>query len=243
MSNRKKLEIQEKKFAGPFTELGQLGNHYFLDANKKAISGELLAKIPASLVELSMRNNSIEGSLPASLSNLPYLQVLDLSHNKFSGSVPASLFTHPSLEQLTLSYNQLGWVEAPANSGLNSEVIAIDLRNNEIRGFLPGFLGMMPKLSALALENNKLTGMIPTQYALKVLLPQGQGVSQFERLLLGGNYLFGPIPGQFLGLKPGSVTINLGDNCLYRCPLRLFFCDGGEQKSLMECKAFAPFIP
>lgn len=243
LSNLKRLEIQGNNFAGPFPELGQLGNVYFLDASNNAISGELPATFPASLVELSMRNNSIEGSLPASLSNLPDLQVLDLSHNKLGGSVPASLFTHPSLEQLTLSYNQLGWIEAPGSSGLSGELIAVDLSNNEIRGSLPGFLGMMPKLSALALENNKLSGMIPTQYALKVLVPPGQGVSQFERLLLGGNYLFGAIPGQFLGLKPGSVTINLGDNCLYRCPLRLFFCDGGVQKPLMECKAFAPLIP
>lgn len=241
--NLKRLELQGNKFTGAFPELGQLSNLYFLDASNNGISGELPSKFPASLVELSMRNNSIQGSIPASLSGIVYLQVLDLSHNRLSGPVPASLFIHPSLEQITLSYNQLGSIETPANSGLNSELIAIDLSNNEIRGFLPGFLGTMPRLSALALENNKLSGMIPTQYALKVLLPPGQEVSQFERLLLGGNYLFGPIPGQFLGLKPGSVTIRLGDNCLYRCPLRLFFCDGGVQKSLMQCKAFAPFIP
>ncbi|KAL3527166.1 hypothetical protein ACH5RR_011822 [Cinchona calisaya] len=241
--NLKRLELQGNKFTGSFPELGQLSNLYFLDASNNAISGELPATFPPSLVQAAMRTNSIEGSIPANLSSLVYLQVLDLSHNRLSGSVPASLFTHPSLEQLTLSYNQLGSVEAPENSGLNSDLIAIDLSNNEIRGFLPGFFGMMPRLSALTLENNKLSGMIPTQYALKVLLPPGQGVSQFERLLLGGNYLFGPIPSQFLGLKPGSVTIRLGDNCLYRCPLRLFFCDGGVQKSLMECKAVAPFIP
>lgn len=242
LKNLKRLELQGNKLTGAFPEMGQLNNLNYIDVSDNSISGELPATFPASLIELAMRNNSIEGNIPASLTGLNFLQVIDLSHNKLSGSVPASLFTHPSLEQLTLSYNQFGSVQEPGNSFLNSQLIAADLSNNEIHGLLPGFMGLMPKLSSLSLENNKLSGMIPTQYALKMVFP-GQGVMQFERLLLGGNYLFGPIPGPMLDLKPGSVTVRLGDNCLYRCPLRLFFCGGGEQKSLSECQAFGPIIP
>ncbi|KAK2977037.1 hypothetical protein RJ640_007495 [Escallonia rubra] len=62
-------------------------------------------------------------------------------------------------------------------------------------------------------------GMIPVQYAMKTAGP-GEGVSGFERLLLGGDYLFGAIPRPLLGMKPGSATVSLGDNCLYRCPTR-----------------------
>lgn len=242
LKNLKRLEFQGNQITGEFPELDQLINLNFIDASDNAISGELPASYPASLIELAMRNNSIEGNIPASLIGLNFVQVLDLSHNKLSGSVPASLFTHPSLEQLTLSYNQFGSVQEPGISFQNSQLIAADLSNNEIRGLLPGFLGLMPRLSSLSLENNKLSGMIPTQYALKMVFP-GEGVSQFERLLLGGNYLFGPIPGPLLDLKAGSVRVRLGDNCLYRCPLRLFLCEGGEQKSLSECQAFGPIIP
>lgn len=242
LKNLKRLEFQGNKLTGLFPELGQLNNLNFIDASDNAISGQLPATFPASLIQLSMRNNSIEGNIPASLTGLNFLQVIDLSRNKLGGSVPASLFTHPSLEQLTLSYNQFGSIQEPGSSFQNSQLIAADLSNNEIRGLLPGFLGLMPRLSSISLENNKLSGMIPTQYALKMVFP-GQGVSQFERLLLGGNYLFGPIPGPLLDLKPGSVTVRLGDNCLYRCPLRLFLCEGGEQKSLSECQAFGPIIP
>lgn len=244
LKNLKRLELQGNKLSGEFPELSQLGNLNILDASDNAISGQMPSALPPSLVELAMRNNQIEGNIPATVANLALLQVIDLSHNKLSGSVPASLFTHPSLEQLTLSYNQFGSVQVPGNSGLTSQLISVDLSNNQIRGFLPGFMGLMPRLSALSLENNKFSGLIPPQYVLKVLLPgTGQGVSQFERLLLGGNYLFGPIPGGFLELKAGSVTVRLGDNCLYRCPLRFFFCEGGVQKSLMDCRAFGPIIP
>ncbi|CAN0919080.1 hypothetical protein LINGRAHAP2_LOCUS31248 [Linum grandiflorum] len=98
----------------------------------------------------------------------------------------------------------------------------------------------MPKLSALSLENNKFTGVIPTQYAVKAVLPYA-GVSPFARLLLGGNYLFGPIPGPLMGLQPGSSNVSLHDNCLYRCPTVLFFCQGGDQKSVTECRNFQPY--
>jgi len=62
------------------------------------------------------------------------------------------------------------------------------------------YLCSMKKLLALSLENNKFTWTIPTKYALKVNFSKSNS-SLLERLLLGGNYLFGPIPGVMMGLK------------------------------------------
>lgn len=243
LTNLVRLGVQGNQLSGEFPDLGQLSNLNALDASDNAISGELPAMLPVSLVEMIMRNNELEGNIPAGIGSMVNLQVMDLSHNKLSGSVPSYLFTHPSLEQLTLSYNQFGSVQVPFNWAQQSPLIAVDLSNNQLQGLLPDFLGLMPKLSSLSLENNKFTGMIPTQYAIRAVLP-GTGFSQFERLLLGGNYLFGPIPGPLMKVRdPGSVTVQLGRNCLYRCPLRLFFCEGGVQKSLVECKIFGPVVP
>lgn len=244
LENIKRLEIQGNKLSNEFPNLSQLSVLYYLHASDNAFSGLLPGHFPPSLIELSIRNNTFEGNIPPGLIELANLQVLDLSHNQLSGSVPASLFTHQSLQQLTLSYNRLGSVQYPENpaSVLNSQLIALDLSNNELFGFLPGFMGLMPQLSALSLENNKLSGFIPTLYATRVFLP-GHGLAQLERLLLGGNYIYGAIPSQWLDLKAGSVTVRLGDNCFYRCPLRYFLCEGGLQKSISECKAFSPIIP
>ncbi|EEF29079.1 receptor-like protein 53 [Ricinus communis] len=245
----KRLEIQSNKLYGEFPELGSLKNLYFLDASDNAISGKVPYSLPSSLVQISMRNNTLQGTIPESFKNLVFLQVLDLSHNKLSGLVPSLLFTHPSLQQLTLSFNYFTSVQSPSpfslpSSPIQSELIAMDLSNNQLQGFLPSFLPLMPKLSALSLENNKFTGMIPTQFAIKAAASLiGSGFSPFARLLLGGNYLFGPIPVQLIKLQPGSVDVRLNDNCLYRCPTSFFFCQGGVQKSLMECKSFSPFIP
>ena len=238
----KRLEIQSNHLSGELPELGSLKNLYFLDASNNAISGYLPSTLPPSLVQISMRNNMIEGTIPQNLKYLSFLQVLDLSHNKLTDSVPYFLFSHPSLQQLTLAFNSFTSVQSPSNLGTQSELIAVDLSNNELQGWLPPFLPLMPKLSALSLENNKLSGMIPAQYALKTILP-GSGIAPFARLLLGGNYLFGPIPRPLLVIKPDTANVSLADNCLIRCPMRFFFCQGANQKSLMECKRFSPVIP
>uniref|UniRef100_A0A2N9GQM7 Leucine-rich repeat-containing N-terminal plant-type domain-containing protein n=1 Tax=Fagus sylvatica TaxID=28930 RepID=A0A2N9GQM7_FAGSY len=216
----KRLELQSNNLTGEFPELGSLKNLNFLDASNNAISGEIPATFPSSLVQISMRNNSLEVAL--------YHPLSSMASHLFSNSLSHSTSSPPYKSQLLL--------------GIQSELIAIDLSNNDLRGFCPSFIALMPRLSALSLENNKLTGMIPTQYALKTVVP-GSGISPFARLLLGGNYLYGPIPDPLMGLKPGSVNVNLVDNCLYRCPVSFFFCQGGEQKSVTECRSFAPVIP
>lgn len=244
LKSLKRLELQSNNFSGEFPDLGSLENLVFLDASNNLISGEIPENLPASLVEISLRNNSLEGKIPWSVKNLGFLQVMDLSHNRLGDSVPSFLFTHQSLQQLTLSSNKFKSVQSPVfqYGVVGSELIALDLNDNEIGGLLPSFFCLMPKLSALSLENNKFTGMIPTQYAIKTVRP-GSGVSPFTRLLLGQNYLLGPIPSPLTLLKPGSAHVELTGNCLFRCPEIFFFCQGGEQKSLTECKAFGPIIP
>lgn len=241
--NLKRLEIQGNKLSGEFPDLSRLSSLTFLDCSNNSISGEVPARFPSSLVEISMRDNNLGGNLQEGIEKMQFLQVLDLSHNQLTGSVPASLFTHPSLQQLSLGYNNLSSIEVPGNLGTQSGLIAVDLSDNQLGGLLPGFMGLMPKLSALSLENNSFTGMIPTQYALKTVLPE-PGIAPFGRLLLGGNYLFGPIPDPLMRMVTGSANVNLDDNCLFVCPSTLFFCKGGDQKSLVECRnSIGPFIP
>lgn len=243
LKNLKRLELQSNELTGEFPELTQLSQLVYLDASYNAISGKFPSHFPPSVIEIVMRNNQIQGKIPENvLTNLSNIQVLDLSHNQLTELIPPSLFTHPTLQQLILSYNNLVTIHSPVDSNYQNNLIEIDLSNNNIHGFLPGFMGRMPNLSALSLENNKFSGMIPTQYAVKVVFPE-TGTVPFQRLLLGGNYLLGGIPGQLTGLKPGSVNVNLGDNCLYRCPAIFFFCQKGTQKSFTECKNFGPIIP
>ncbi|XP_074295156.1 uncharacterized protein LOC141623024 [Silene latifolia] len=242
----KRLELQGNKLGGELPDLSRLSSLYLIDLGDNSFSGGFPTSLPASLVEVSMRGNKLNGNLPfESVVKLGFLQVLDLSYNQLSGSIPASLFTRPSLQQLSLAYNNFTSIEVPNGfgAGMDPGLIAVDLSYNELNGVLPGFMGLMPKLSSLSLENNKLMGLIPTQYALKTVWPE-PGIAQFDRLLLGGNYLFGPIPDPLMRMEPGSARVNLVDNCLFMCPITVFFCQGGDQKSLVECRNnIGPVIP
>ncbi|XP_010550441.1 PREDICTED: probable LRR receptor-like serine/threonine-protein kinase At1g06840 [Tarenaya hassleriana] len=244
ISGLKRLEMQFNNLSGEFPDLGSLKNLSYLDASDNRISGRVPSSLPESLVQISMRNNFIGGTIPESLNLLNSLQVLDLSHNRLSGSIPSFIFTHSSLQQLTLSFNRFTSVQSPwySPSGLPSQLIAVDLSNNEIQGILPLFMSLLPKLSALSLENNKISGMIPTQYVWKTVSP-GSYFAPFERLLLGGNFLFGAIPGPLMELKPGSANVQLAGNCFFWCPTTLFFCQGRDQRPFMECRKFRGVIP
>ncbi|KAL9229528.1 hypothetical protein vseg_004986 [Gypsophila vaccaria] len=239
-----RLELQGNRLSGELPDLSRLSSLYFLNCADNSISGEFPSSFPASLVEVSLRNNSLVGSIPPqSVEAMRSLQVLDLSYNRLAGTVPASLFTHSSLQQLSLAYNNFTSIEGPSQQAADSSLIAIDLSYNNLNGLLPGFMGLMPKLSSLSLENNKFVGLIPTQYALKTVWPE-PGIAQFDRLLLGGNFLFGPIPDPLMRMEPGSSRVNLVDNCLFMCPVTLFFCQGGVQKSLVDCRSnIGPVIP
>ncbi|KAK9670149.1 hypothetical protein RND81_13G181200 [Saponaria officinalis] len=244
LTRLRRLEVQGNRLTGELPDLSRLSNLYFLNCGDNSISGGFPVTFPASLVEVSMRNNSLVGSFsPESVEKLGFLQVLDLSYNQLTGSIPASLFTRPSLQQLSLAYNNFTSIEVPSQLGADSALIAIDLSYNNLNGLLPGFMGLMPKLSSLSLENNKFVGLIPTQYALKTVWPE-PGIAPFNRLLLGGNFLFGPIPDALMRMEPGSARVNLVDNCLFMCPVTLFFCQGGVQKSLVDCRNnIGPVIP
>lgn len=66
----RRLEIQSNKLNGEFPELASLKSLCFLDASDNAISGKVPAQFSSSLVQISMRNNSLEGSIPQSFKNL-----------------------------------------------------------------------------------------------------------------------------------------------------------------------------
>lgn len=242
--NLNRLQAQFNNLNGAVPDLRSLQTLLHLDLSFNAFTGAFPSTLPESLVQVSMRNNSLSGALDSrSLKRLNCLQVLDLSSNRLNGAVPFALFELPALQQVTLSFNGFRSVEAPWHAwGARSEVVAVDLSNNEIGGVVPVFFALLPRLASLSLEENRLVGMLPVEYALKVVFPSG-GVARLERLLLGGNYLFGGIPSALMALDAGEVNVRLVDNCFYRCPPVFFFCQGGQQKSYQECKRFNHFIP
>ena len=111
----------------------------------------------------------------------------------------------------------------------------MDLSFNEIEGELPASLAGIQRLTVLALRSNMFTGPIPYLYALKAA-DSLSGTLRLGQLYLDDNYLSGSIPSPLLNLSADAVSANLVSNCLESCPPSLFFCQGGAQKSPVECK-------
>jgi gliding motility-associated-like protein len=68
---------------------------------------------------------------------------------------------------------------------VQKKVVRIDLRNNNLRGFLPNELGSMSLLSTLLLSNNQLSGTIPSNLG---------NATNLQYLDLSNNQLNGTIP-------------------------------------------------
>lgn len=146
--------------------------------------------------EIDLANNNLAGSLPAQLSNLTNLRVLNLMYAEsavggLTGSVPAGLGSLTQLRTLNLSGHQFTGT-IPAQLGNLASLQDLNLSNNNLSGAIPVGLGGLTNLRILGLNNNQLSGVIPLELA---------SLSNLQRLLLANNNLSGTIPVSLGGLS------------------------------------------
>jgi Leucine-rich repeat (LRR) protein len=125
-----RLELYGNTFSGPISALSNLTTLITLDLHYNNFDGLLpdLSKSAASLQYISLANNALTGSIPATYAQLVNLDTLGLAHNKLSGT----LNVVNSLKKLAVIY----------------------MRNNSFTGAMPS----IPKSAVvLDLDHNKLT--------------------------------------------------------------------------------------
>lgn len=175
---------------------------------------------------IELVNNNLAGPLPAQLSSLSHLQVLDLMNAESTvgglvGSVPAGLGSLAQLRTLNLSGHQLTGSIPPQLTNL-AALQLLNLSNNQLSGAIPAGLGGLANLQILGLNNNQLSGGIPLELAnlsnlQRLLLANNSltgtipvslgGLSNLTQLVLGYNQLSGPIPPQLGNLSHLSVLM------------------------------------
>lgn len=183
-----------------------------LDLSFNKFTGSI-PKLPPNLVQLAIKNNYLSGFLlQTSFSESTRLDTVELSENSLVGVLQPWLFLLPSLQQVNLSKNKFTRVEIWRPRNLNSNLVAVDIGFNKLRGNLPINFPAYPMLSSLTLSYNRLNGSIPLGYSKK-----------FKRLFLDGNFLNGSPP---KGLFSGEAVVSgsLGDNCLQSCPVSSPLC-------------------
>ena len=136
------------------------------------------------VTQLLLRENNLNGPIPAAVGNLTGLVRLDFQGNQLSESIPGSLGNLSNLEQLRLYDNQLSG-SVPTWLGNLSNLQWLNLRTNGFTDGIPAELGRLSNLTYLNLGANDLTGTIPAELS---------SLRGLERLDLGYNELMGTIP-------------------------------------------------
>ncbi|EOY15589.1 Protein kinase domain - like 10 [Theobroma cacao] len=159
------------------------------------------------LNSLYLANCSIEGTIPPAIGDLTELKDLELQYNYLSGEIPVEIGKLHKLWQLELYSNELTgklpvgfrnltnleYFDASTNhlEGDISEVryltnlISLQLFENNFTGEVPPELGEFKKLVNLSLYTNMLTGPLPQKIG---------SWAEFVYIDVSENFLTGPIP-------------------------------------------------
>ena len=180
------------------------------------------------LTHLVLAYNWLGGGVPASLTSLTNLQVLDLSYNTLTDPLPVGMENLAELTHLNLENCHMGGPEGapiPAELGNLTKLEVLNLQWNEFKGPIPPELGDLENLVVLNLhESFRLTGGIPREL--------GQ-LTNLQELILSFTRVGGTIPPEL-----GNLT-NLER-------LHLWYCDLGgdippELGNLVELEEFLLF--
>ncbi|CAK7351863.1 unnamed protein product [Dovyalis caffra] len=131
-----------------------------------------------------LTRNYINGSIPASLAQLPNLQSLSLLANRLTGSIPREIGSIATLESLVLEDNLLGGSLHPDLGNLRS-LKRLLLSANNFTGRIPDTFGNLKNLTDFRIDGSELSGKIPDFIG---------NWTNIERLDLQGTSMEGPIP-------------------------------------------------
>ncbi|WP_317171698.1 putative Ig domain-containing protein [Spirosoma profusum] len=138
------------------------------------------------VTELSLLNNNLVGTIPASLSGLSGLTLLEIGNNSgLTGGIPSGIGNLTALRILNLSQTTLGGT-LPTSLGQLSQLQALFLNHSGLSGPLPASVSALTNLQGLLLNNNQLSGCFPASYT--ALCGKTVSFASNSNLPGGGNF-------------------------------------------------------
>lgn len=173
------------------------------DMNSDINTWSGITVVDGHVSEIRMLFNNLEGPLPASLSDLKELKVLELSFNKLSGNLPSSLGKLSKLEVLALNGNMLEGNMPDSFSDL-LELKQLHLSSNQLSGNVPFLFNKLENLIVFNVFQNQLTGDIPLE------LSRSRNLKEF--IIAENN--FNPSSEVSTVLLGNSAQMNLNDSSI-----------------------------
>ncbi|XP_026423262.1 probable LRR receptor-like serine/threonine-protein kinase At3g47570 [Papaver somniferum] len=196
----------------PFDIGSTLPNLIYFSLSGNYFTGNIPSSLSnmSRLIHLQLQINNLVGSVPYNLGNLLSLRNLNLDRNKL-GSGQAndlnfvnSLVNCTNLRIICLGINNFGGVLPNSIANLTTNLVELDLSENQIYGSIPLGIQNLQGLTKLILYSNRLTGSIPPGIGL---------LQNLGLLALRSNELSGPIPFSF-GNLTRLIRLYLNENSL-----------------------------
>ncbi|XP_039165920.1 probable LRR receptor-like serine/threonine-protein kinase At4g36180 [Eucalyptus grandis] len=173
----KALSLQFNDLSGTFHVNGGFSNLKELDISYNAVDVVATAKGIKNLSHLeNLRLDGVDlkdvGAIVRALGALSSLKILSLQDNTVEGTITtqASSFIAPLLSHIHLNRNKLNGTLTHVLSN-SSNLVTLDLSENEFSGSIPYWLGNLSQLSILSLRGldfscNQFNGEIPQEIAI-----------------------------------------------------------------------------
>ncbi|CAB4297858.1 unnamed protein product [Prunus armeniaca] len=199
------LQLSSNHFSGfPFNGPQQPKNLFFFDLSNNNLLDDYNGSSPTSssflqIYNLVLSSNKLR-AFPDFLRNQSRLTYLDLSENQIQGEIPNWIWKLNSLLALNLSYNSLTTLQGPLHN-LTSNLLALDLRSNNLQGKIPLFLS---SATYLDYSRNNFSSTIPADI--------GNFLPSTAFFSLSSNNLHGIIPPSICNVS--GLVLDLSNNSL-----------------------------
>ncbi|XP_021834046.1 receptor-like protein kinase [Prunus avium] len=177
--------LDHNQFEGPLSLWSTNATSFDLESN-------LFSGPTPNLLELYLSENHFNGTIPPSICNMQYLQVLSLRSNHFSGEFPHAWSSGSQITIVDAAYNNLSG-NIPSSLGELSNLQILKLNNNNFGSKIPDSLQNCYVLKSIDLGGNKLSGSIPPWIGRS-------NVSMLYMLRLRSNFFSGHILRQLCNL-------------------------------------------
>lgn len=193
MKSLRVLDLGYNKLEGTLPTLASNLSLVSLRLTNNSLTGTLPASLweQSQLLELYLKINRFRGSLSDKIGNLKALLVLSVARNAFTGVIPTGLYSLLNLEYLGIAENMIAGTISNSISQLES-VQWLNLGYNMLTGTIPVSIGHMSNLSHLILAGNRLSGTLPASLG---------NLHKLNFLFLSDNHLSGTVPLEFTKLE------------------------------------------